>query len=506
MRAMFGSRTTVFTGRQPTHNRRYLMSTLSPPTSSSLGPRQFSSRNDMIVDLSAVTISVLSGLASIFVLAYYFLVLRRLVPKTVDRVSLRLAVAISLADLGYSIAQIINVVAYITGAACAVSILFYMFFCLLPLVLTACIALNLQLLFLVERARDTRTYEIWYYVGSILISVTLPIIGFVVQRSGIDHEVGICLFYDADIPLSVLRLWEWVVYFMYVSMVLFYTAVIVLSVGLKLWKNIRILSATIKAGRHSSSSSIIAPSTTDLVDAKISTDLKTVLNELNSSEESDQRKRTIVRLKFIIARCITYLIIPFFTQVPILIVSMIRFAPFGLYLTCVILNASQGMLNAIAFFVFDPDVRHGSRQILVAFKNRGDMYPASIMGCIRWIFFISQKDFLPSKETSSERMSEERMDALAEESRLSLELSNDDNDTAVFQDTPSLFAQLKDDSSISPIQRPVDAVTPTSPVSPRRRKESIASRQSIFVEVNDPWHWITEVNYPSHGNSYHIDL
>lgn len=117
--------------------------------------------------------------------------------KLIDRVSLRMCALISATDLIKSAALVVYTYANIAGGgiACKISPLFFVWSNNQYLFLTACMAYNLQHLFLMKKPYRYY-YEKWYYILSIGLSFLCGFIPFLCGRYNYD---GMYAYVDGNV-------------------------------------------------------------------------------------------------------------------------------------------------------------------------------------------------------------------------------------------------------------------------------------------------------------------
>ncbi|KAK9687694.1 hypothetical protein K7432_014687, partial [Basidiobolus ranarum] len=122
----------------------------------------FFKKLDIVLSIPSIACSL--GIIAVITLIYIY------DPKLADRVSLRLTFYVSIADLIYSIFQVLSYVIEKPGFWCSFSVWGYVNFSLLSVYLKGLIAFSLQLMF-IHQVKDTKRYEAWYIVGAIFASI-----------------------------------------------------------------------------------------------------------------------------------------------------------------------------------------------------------------------------------------------------------------------------------------------------------------------------------------------
>lgn len=264
----------------------------------------------------------------------FFLLMRWYDKKLVDRVSLRLNLAISITDLFSHLSIVFfNLLAYKYRINCEPVVVFCIWLSNLCVLLSAAIAFNLQYLFLHKKPFNP-SIERWYYILSIGLSILSVGIPLAAGRFGFDEAQHSCWYTPSESPVSLI--WEFSTFEIPTIVCIVYCLLIVILVGLKLWHESAELDAQTPyqnvADRRRSRSS----------DAELSRQQKT--------------RRTINR---VVRRVLLYPLVPFITQTGFIVAQIDMYitssSSFPLNVWGVIGKASPGLCNCIAFML-DPAV------------------------------------------------------------------------------------------------------------------------------------------------------
>lgn len=309
---------------------------------------------------TAVGLNSISLICTFAVLMVYTF-LRTTRPSLVNRTSLRLAVATAIADLLYSIAQIISDVISQDGTLCALSVWWYIQFTLLSVFLTAAVAINLQVVFLHGR-HDARFLEKWYYILALLLATVISGAGYFGDQYGWSEMEHNCWFNKDGELHSVL--WQWGTIYVWLLLVILYCSVVI---GMVLYRinreadNLDLATAMSGGSRSQVSSIMSPPASPTLPPSPSSPSRESTLMTPNMSRHL-LKKRKRKNLARILRRIILYPAIPIITQTPNLLVTMeaylLGYNSYGLVMASFIATSIQGMLNCVIFFI-DPAVKSG---------------------------------------------------------------------------------------------------------------------------------------------------
>ncbi|KAI8799527.1 hypothetical protein BJ742DRAFT_131740 [Cladochytrium replicatum] len=186
-----------------------------------------------------------SALAATFAFAAIltYIIIRTQRKRMSNRISLRLALAVCVADLGYELSNVVSgwvadqpySLAVMRG--CAVAAYSVIFFNLLSIFLSAVIALNLLLVFVYKQrsVHHSRSLEIVYYVVPIVVAAALPAIAFSQNRIGKTGQ-GDCWYRltSSKESMVVPFVWSWVTYYGWIGLTLIFNFIAVFLV----WRSI----------------------------------------------------------------------------------------------------------------------------------------------------------------------------------------------------------------------------------------------------------------------------
>lgn len=276
-----------------------------------------SEHDRQVILYNVISFNAFSIFCCVLVLTLYFFFKKRH-PASVDRVSIRLAVATSGVDLLYSFIQIWSNLP-LTEDQCGIATFSYVFVTLLSCFLIAMVAVNLHLVFLLNKER-TEVYEPWYYILSFVLALIISSVGWFSDQYGMDPVITGCWF-SKDGTLEGL-VWQWLVLYGWIALIFLYCLTVVIAVS---WHIHRQLSRI----ERSTSGSTSAP-----------------LHKLR------QRKRLQV-----LRRILLYPSIPLISQALSVVVAMdiyfTREHTFALVILSFATTSLQGMLNS-SIFLTDP--------------------------------------------------------------------------------------------------------------------------------------------------------
>ncbi|RUS22073.1 hypothetical protein BC937DRAFT_90510 [Endogone sp. FLAS-F59071] len=268
------------------------------------------------------------------VVIIFFLLMRWYDKKLVDRVSLRLNLAISITDLFSHISIVLfNFLAYKYHISCNPVVAGcvglsnqYVFF-------SAAIAFNLQYLFLHKKPFNPNI-EKWYYILSIGLSVLSVGIPVAAGRYGFDEAQHSCWYTPSGSTVSLI--WEFSTLEIPTIICIVYCLLIVVLVGLKLWRE----SAEMDAQTPSQ----------NVADRRRSR---------SSDAEFLRQQKTRRTINRVVRRVLLYPLVPFITQTGFIVAQIDMYvtssSSFPLNVWGVIGKASPGLWNCIAFML-DPAV------------------------------------------------------------------------------------------------------------------------------------------------------
>ncbi|KAI8925300.1 hypothetical protein BC831DRAFT_277563 [Entophlyctis helioformis] len=254
---------------------------------------------------------ILNGVSAFLslVVIFIYLLLRHNLPVIANRVTLRLAVAISTADLFYSISNIFVVELYTDQSrVCAGSMFLHLVAGLASMMLATMVAVNLHIVFLL-RLQNTLWCEKWYYI----VSLAVPL-GLAASQVGQGHlgtgGEGCGYMFPSDWTttrrqLEILLVWYgWVAITVFASIIATYV----------LWSEMH--------------------------------------KQISRRQMPSRRVKLFVQLRRTILRLSCYSLVPFLSQAVAFTAYAIRDAGHVRGMGRMF-EASQGLLHAIVFF-YDP--------------------------------------------------------------------------------------------------------------------------------------------------------
>ncbi|CAJ0881487.1 4795_t:CDS:2 [Entrophospora sp. SA101] len=265
----------------------------------------------LLIQSTASLIATTFGISLFFSIRYKY-------PRLVNRVTFRLALATIISDFGVGVSQLIgSTLASPIGPSCTIAIWGTVFFSLMSIFFPACIALNLQIMFIHEY-RGRRKLEMFYYIGSITLASILSLIPFSDNMYGWDAPEGACFFRDSGTKLSIT--WQWASFYTWEIICILYCIITLICVAVKLYKN-------------------------QSVNANISGQTATSKHDKNVL-----RNKAIISL--VVKKVIWYPVVPIITQSPNFLVETDIYVNQRINYVFLILStllSFQGFLNTIVF-------------------------------------------------------------------------------------------------------------------------------------------------------------
>ncbi|KAL1920986.1 uncharacterized protein VTP21DRAFT_11621 [Calcarisporiella thermophila] len=268
-------------------------------------------------------LSIIGGSLVVLITLGLWLYDRRLV----DRISLRLNVAISLVDIAKAAAILYYTFYTVEGFWCSFNVFFIVLTTNLYLFLTTSIAFNLQWVVLMEKPYRPWMEKWLYFFGSIFISLVFSVPPFIAGRYGLDRAQGFCWYQDSwTMPAKI---WEWYSWVIPTSINIIYCMVVTGLVAAKIYRS------------------------NALLNKQISTDVGTATPRHISSIQ----RRTQLAVNRVLIRILLYPLIPFLTQTVFIISEVYIHVHnknlWGLVLAGNLTTDIPGLCNFIAFLV-DP--------------------------------------------------------------------------------------------------------------------------------------------------------
>jgi len=236
-------------------------------------------------------------------------------------------------------------------------------FTLMSIFMTACVAINLQVVFLGGH-HNTQYLEKWYYIGAVVLSTVISGSGLLAGQYGWDPLQENCWFNADGTPVSTA--WQWWTMYTWLALVVLYCLTIIGFVLRHISRGVDRLnaaSAMSGGGGDTQSSIITVTGTSPPVLPTVSTTERGSLGNLTSVVTTvSLKKRKRQNLMRILKRVILYPLVPVITQTPNLIVTMqalaLGYNTYFIVWLSFFCNSIQGALNCIVFFM-DPAVRAG---------------------------------------------------------------------------------------------------------------------------------------------------
>ncbi|RIB19273.1 hypothetical protein C2G38_1277010 [Gigaspora rosea] len=180
---------------------------------------------------SCVPLNILS-LISTIISCVTFGFIRIYYPSYADRVSFRLSFAALICDIGYSVHVLITLVWDNTpGFLCVYATWAVVFFGLISLFFTVCIALNLHLIFISEFGSHYN-FEKYYFIISFSFSLLLSLLPLAGHMYGYDEPESSCWYVDSGKEHNII--WQWLTLFGWIDLSILYCAIVVIMVVIKL--------------------------------------------------------------------------------------------------------------------------------------------------------------------------------------------------------------------------------------------------------------------------------
>ncbi|KAK9711105.1 hypothetical protein K7432_008018 [Basidiobolus ranarum] len=289
---------------------------------------QISDDQARIVAQETIWTNVVSIIMASTVIAIYFIIYfynKRLV----DRVTLRLAVANSVADLIYSAMMLWGAFITADGLDCHIFMWGFIEFTILPLFLNIAIATNLCAVY-VWGVQQTQRFEVYYFTVPILLSlaISIPLPAF--HRFGWLEDAKLCWFVPNG-PETLI--WLGLTYYLWIVLSVL---ILLIQVALLIHKLKSDQKQNLKLGE------------------KVTNSLATTKMRLDKTV-----KQVLIRIVF-------YPIVPTITQSLSIIVYTNAFINgywnFGLMFSWCFFTAIQGTLNAVVF-ACDPAVQNTWKQV-----------------------------------------------------------------------------------------------------------------------------------------------
>ncbi|CAG8625292.1 12872_t:CDS:2 [Acaulospora morrowiae] len=269
-----------------------------------------------------IPIIFLSVIAST-IMSAVFILIRIYYPPLADRVSFRLGFATMVSDLFYTTFQLVgNLAKNEPGFLCSFMVWGLVCSSLMSIFFTACIAINLQTIF-VHEYKGRRNLEKYYYIFSIGMAMLLSFLPLTQNMFGFDVPEQVCWYKDSGKKYNFI--WQWATLFGWIELCVVYCAIIVITVVMKLYFAASRFEKTLEV------LPITDPSK----------------NELKKFAKKSPTISMVVR------RVLWYPVVPIITQTPNWLVETSIYlhqrASYSMFLVCFVAIAMQGLLNALVF-------------------------------------------------------------------------------------------------------------------------------------------------------------
>ncbi|KAJ1958366.1 hypothetical protein IWQ62_004911 [Dispira parvispora] len=346
-----------------------------------------------------------------FVMIVVFWAIRHFIPTISNRVILRLTFYVGIVDMGYAIFQIVQNNFISPSPLCTTSAWAIVFFNLLSTFLKVLVAVHLQLVFL-NHITQARKYEWGYMLAAVAVATLCSVSPFVAGMYGWEPSQWFCWFRFDGSPASLL--WQWLAYYMWLTLSVIYCLVIVLLV----WRHIAKVESEIQNVIHIPGAVDLDPPLTlspplnDLEAYRITgsphlshqtvldhplgqpatfptaTDYRGPTDEpvtsLNPSflgpggggrnySEGNLAEKSETLARLCLRRVIWYPMIPVITQTAIIANAFCNYSNhtinIPLYITATALAGLQGFLTGVVF-AFDPSVRRAYSRLITHLRER----------------------------------------------------------------------------------------------------------------------------------------
>ncbi|KAI8809857.1 hypothetical protein BJ742DRAFT_213570 [Cladochytrium replicatum] len=171
-----------------------------------------------IVNSVSVGFCLLSALLSLMVVGFYQ-VMRKRYPALSDRVTLRLAVAVSLADFVFNFAYFVSVLPNQENGwyfLCTTSTYILILAGLASMFLVCSMAFNLLMVFVLNKPAVNSRIERWYYTVSVFAAIGVATVPLASGRLGWTRYECWYIFYQNESMINQL-LWEWLTFYLWVA-------------------------------------------------------------------------------------------------------------------------------------------------------------------------------------------------------------------------------------------------------------------------------------------------
>ncbi|KAL1922157.1 uncharacterized protein VTP21DRAFT_10799 [Calcarisporiella thermophila] len=300
---------------------------MGSPTDSATSSFALTNEEAGIIMAMAKPLNVVAISSASLVVAF-LLMLRFTNPQITNRVSLRLAFSISLVDIIYHSGQLLGLTNNNgTSFFCGFGVWIFLFTSLLATFLTTMIAVNLQLVIVHHKYR-TRQLEKWYYIISVLAALAISLPPYFTGYLGYNAAEKTCWFVGHDTHAFLVQI------FIYLFWIYLCVIICIVAVSLVIYQLLKARNTLQEIQGMAGNASGVSHKSV------------TVTNPV-----SEKVSRCVRRI-------ILYPVVPIFVQTLVLASEAQIYAEkhilFWLFVVSYIGTSSQGLINAIIFFGFDP--------------------------------------------------------------------------------------------------------------------------------------------------------
>ncbi|KAJ1657879.1 hypothetical protein IWQ61_002798 [Dispira simplex] len=352
------------------------------------------------------------SIAVCFVMIVVFWAIRHFIPTISNRVILRLTFYVGIVDMGYACFQIIQNNFISPSPLCTTSAWAIVFFNLLSTFLKVLVAVHLQLVFL-NHITQARKYEWGYMLAAVAVATLCSVSPFIAGMYGWEPSQWFCWFRFDGSPASLL--WQWLAYYMWLTLSVIYCLVIVLLV----WRHIAKVESEIQNVIHIPGATgldpplTLSPPLNDLMAYRVTgsphLSHQTVLDHplgqpaafpaatdhrreptdepmtsrnptsvgsggsVRNYSEGNLAEKSETLARLCLRRVIWYPMIPVITQTAIIANAFFNYSNhtinIPLYITATALAGLQGFLTGVVF-AFDPSVRRSYNRLIAHLRER----------------------------------------------------------------------------------------------------------------------------------------
>ncbi|CAG8516506.1 2421_t:CDS:2 [Acaulospora morrowiae] len=266
---------------------------------------------------------ILVSIIASAIMSVVFILIRIYYPPLADRVSFRLGFATMVSDLFYMAFQLVgNLAENEPGFMCSFMVWGLVSSSLMSVFFTACIAINLQTIF-VHEYKGRRNLEKYYFIFSIGMALLLSFLPLTQNMLGFDVPEQVCWYKDSGMKYNII--WQWATLFGWIELCVLYCAIIVITVVIKLY----------------------------FVASRFEKTLEVLPITDPSKDELKKFAKKSPTISMVVRRVLWYPVVPIITQTPNWLVETSIYlqqrASYSMFLVCFVAIAMQGLLNALVF-------------------------------------------------------------------------------------------------------------------------------------------------------------